>query len=421
MIRLGFRDFKRNFLLNILVVLLLMIVFAVTISGISAVAGRMKTYNKIRPYLEQPGVFMWADILTYGADNYMYKDPDELRQYLSNVQDVLSVTRWLATTYQGKDIEVWEYSQEVVEMLSPEMEQGRYFSKQDIYSNTLKGVISQNTMGIQVGDIVRIDDGMIKDCYQEIEIIGVMQDGVTLYQPSYYGEDLEDYRQCFQPYNVEVEGNKPVILVAGQQILANQSKGLFSKVNHRLGDLGFMRQITGPVVITYSKGTKEDQIDTDLATACGSATSIIRQYTLEEFNQNSKKYIFGDIYNLLPVIICAFVFILIASISAGVISVKKNMYNYAIYYICGLQWKQCARISLYTSMMVTMIAFLFDCGAITLLQIVGRLEGTMLSIGIWQLLVSAGIGVVFVLVSWMLPMFLVRNMSAERVLRDNRE
>lgn len=177
MIRLGFRDFKRNFLLNILVVLLLMIVFAVTISGISAVAGRMKTYNKIRPYLEQPGVFMWADILTYGADNYMYKDPDELRQYLSNVQDVLSVTRWLATTYQGKDIEVWEYSQEVVEMLSPEMEQGRYFSKQDIYSNTLKGVISQNAMGIQVGDIVRIDDGMIKDCYQEIEIIGVMQEG----------------------------------------------------------------------------------------------------------------------------------------------------------------------------------------------------------------------------------------------------
>ena len=92
MIRLGFRDFKRNFLLNILVVLLLMIVFAATISGISAVAGRMKTYNKIRPYLEQPGVFMWADILTYGTDNYMYKDPDELRQYLSNVQDVLSVT-----------------------------------------------------------------------------------------------------------------------------------------------------------------------------------------------------------------------------------------------------------------------------------------------------------------------------------------
>lgn len=419
MLRLGFREVERNWLLNLLIVLLLMVVFAATISGTSAVVGRMKTYNKIRPYLDKPGVFLWADILTYGSSNYMYKDPDELRQYLSNADDILCVTKWLATTYQGKNINVWEYSQEVVDMLSPDMAQGRYFSKKDIYSNTLKGVITQNALGIQVGDIVRIDDEMIDGCYQDIEIIGVMKDGSTLYQPLYYGENTEDYRQCFQSYNIAVEGNEPVILVAGQQIRANQSKGLFTKVNHRLSDLGFMSQITGPVFITYPEGTSQREIEKDMATFCGSATSIIRQYTLEEFDSNSRKYVFEEIYNLLPLIICALLFIIVASISAGAISVKKNMYNYAIYYICGLRWKQCARISLYSSIIVTGSALLIVNSAFVILQACGKLDGTMLSLGAWQLLISGGIGVLFVVISWLLPLVLVRNVSVNEVLRNS--
>ena len=257
MLRLGFRDLERNLLLNVLVVMLLMIAFATVISGTSAVVGRMRLYNRMRPYLEKPGVFLWSDILTYGEDNYMYKDSEELRQYLSGVQNVLSVTKWLGTSYQGTELNVWEYSQEVIDMLSPEMEQGRYFTKQDIYSSTLKGVISKNVLGIKTGDVVRIDDDMVKGCYQDIEIIGVMDDGVTLYQPEYYGEYTEDYRQCFQPYNMEQEEGKPVILVAGQQILANQSKGLFPKVNFRLSDLGFLRQISGPVIIMKMEHLKD--------------------------------------------------------------------------------------------------------------------------------------------------------------------
>lgn len=419
MLRLGFRDLERNLVLNLLVAVLLMVVFAASISGTSAVVGRMQIYRKLQPYLEKPGVFLWSDILTYGEDNYMYKDPEELRQYLSGAEDILSVTKWLAASYQCSDIQVWEYSQEVVDLLSPDMEEGRYFTKQDIYSSTLKGVVSQNTLGIQVGDIVRIDDDMVKGCYQEIEIVGVMEDGVTLYQPEYYGEYTEDYRQCFQPYDVEVEGGEPVILVAGQQILANQSKGWFSKVNHRLSDLGFMRQITGPVVITYADGTPQGQIDNDIATFSGSATSIIRQYPLSEFDANSRQYVFEEVYNLLPILICSMVFILIAAISAGAISVKKNMHNYAIYYICGLPWEKCARISLYSSVMLTAGAFGVVCVAFAVLTVCGRLEGTMVSLGTWQVGVCAITGILFVIVAWILPMLLVHNASANQILRNH--
>lgn len=419
MLRLGFRDLERNLLLNVLVVMLLMIAFATVISGTSAVVGRMRLYNRMRPYLEKPGVFLWSDILTYGEDNYMYKDSEELRQYLSGVQNVLSVTKWLGTSYQGTELNVWEYSQEVIDMLSPEMEQGRYFTKQDIYSSTLKGVISKNVLGIKTGDVVRIDDDMVKGCYQDIEIIGVMDDGVTLYQPEYYGEYTEDYRQCFQPYNMEQEEGKPVILVAGQQILANQSKGLFPKVNFRLSDLGFLRQISGPVIITYENGTSQGQVDNDMATFSGSATSIIRQYSLQEFNENSKKYVFEEAYNLLPILICSIVFILIAVVSAGVVSVKKNMHNYAIYYICGLSWKKCARVSLYSSIILTLGAFCLVNVAFGIMYICKRLEGTFVSFGLWQVIVCVAIGIVFVMVGWLMPMLLIRKTSANQILRNH--
>lgn len=417
MLRLGWKDLERNILLNTLVFILLMVVFATIISGMSIVSNRMKIYRQLKPYLKHQGVFLWADGLTYGEENYLYKDAEELRQYLTGARDVLSVTRWLATTYKGEDIHVWEYSQEVVEMLSPDMEQGRYFSKEDIYSNTLKGVVSHNTSGIRVGDVIRIDNDMVENCYQEIEIIGVMEDGSTLYQPTYYGEDTEDYRQCFQTYDYEVEGGVPVILVAGQQIIANQSKGLFSKVNHRLSDLGFMRQITGPVLISYGEQATKEQVAGDMAVFAGSATTLLRQFTLQEFDENCRNYVFEEIADLLPILFCALVFIAVAAVSAGAISVKKNMHNYAIYYICGLRWKTCAKISLYSSVLITVGAFLFVNGAVAILQILGKLEGTLLSFGFLQFAVCVGTGAGFIIVSWILPMCLVRKTSAVQVLR----
>lgn len=113
------------------------------------------------------------------------------------------------------------------------------------------------------------------------------------------------------------------------------------------------------------------------------------------------------------------VFVLIASISAGAISVKKQLKNYAIYYICGFRWSQCAGISLVHSVIISVIALVLTISSMWILQISGRFTDTAMHMGIWQFLVCVGLQVFFVLVSWLLPMSIVRGTSVNQVLRKN--
>ncbi len=415
---LGWKDVKRNRVLNFIIIILLMIMFATAISGISVVVSKVRVYSKIEPYIENKGVFLWCEMLTRGSRGILYSDAAELRQYLPEADSILAISRWIASTYQGKEINVWEYPEEVVKMLSPAMEQGRYFTIQDIYSNTLKGVVSHNTYGIREGDVVRINYDLAKGCYQEIEIVGVMEDDAVLYQPQYFGENTKDFRQCFQSYNYNAMGGEPVILIAQQQILANQSKGRFSNVNFRLSDSGFMKEIEGPVIISYSDNVSDEQIDEDILFLIDGATSSIsRQMTLKQFNSNSREYVYEELDNLYPVVVCVMIFILVAAVSAGVLSVKKNMYNYAVYYMCGLRWMQCAMISLVSAFFVAAGALLLVGSALVILQFMGKLEKTVICYDVWQIVICGGLLVFFVVISSLLPLFLVWRTSANNVLK----
>lgn len=419
LLRLGWRDFKRNILLNTLVILLLMAVFAAVISGMSAMAYKFKEYKKIQPYLEQPGIFIQASALVHGQEKYLYKDSDEIRQNLNGAKDVLSVARLLAASYKGEEVNAWCYSDEVVNMLSPTMEEGRYFEEDDIYSDTLKAVVSHNIKGIKAGDKIRIDNDLIDGNYQEVEIIGVMQDGEDLYTPDCLGELTQDYRQCFRPYYCEVEDDKPVFLIAEQQILANQSKGWFTSVNYRLSNVGFMKEIGGPLIITYGEGVQRDRINNDMLFLIGEGSYLLMRKPLAEVDKNSRNYIFEDFTNLMPVIVCGMLFVLIATISASAVSIKKNLHNFAIYYLCGMRWMQCARISLVTSLISALGALALICVSIEVLSVAGKLEDTMITLGVIQLSACVVIIFLFVLAAWWLPIVIVNRMSAKEVLEEN--
>ncbi len=420
LLRLSLRDLKRNLILNLLISLLLMMVFVVLITGISAVVMRMQQYKQIQPYLEKKGMFLQANALLHGEEMYLYKDSDEIKQYLSGAENVLSVARLLGASYEGKDINVWCYSDEVVHILCPEMEKGRYFKDEDVRSNILKAVVSYNEEGIEVGDRIQIKNDQILGNYQEVEIIGVMKDGEDLYQPEYIGELTQDYRQCFQPYYYKVQNDTPVILIAEKQILANQGKRWFPSVNYRVSDVGFMKEISGPIVITYPETVTDAQIENDMVAMIGNGSMLMMRKSLSEVNENSVRYVYEDIKNLMPVIICSILFIIIAATSVGVVSVKKSMEHYAIYYICGYRWKQCARISLINMFCMACGALMIVCAAIFCMQIMGKLENTAVFLGIPQLLVCSVVLLLFVLLAWMLPMILVMRTSAKQVLCKNR-
>lgn len=265
LVRLGWKDFEKNRILNLIVILLLIMVFLAASSASSAVEIKMKKYREISKYMNKKGVYLQSEYIQNYETEKLFRDENELKEFLSGAEDVLSVAEIWETYIDGKKINTWVYSSEVVDMLSPDMEEGRWFSGEDNHAQILKAVVSHNMDGLKVGDVVRLKSGLCSDAVQKVEIIGVMKDNAGIYYQNRYTEAKNDYRDCFYTYNYNMEGNMPLMILSDRQILGNQARGWFEYLNYRLNsETGFQKQIKAGTLITYPDSIADDVIDADI-------------------------------------------------------------------------------------------------------------------------------------------------------------
>lgn len=419
--KLGLKDFKRTTGINLLVIMLLVAVFLIAISLVSAIQVKLKKYSTLSQYLNQKGVYIESLYLQKQQDNeiYLLRDEKELKEYLPNVNSILSVENVLDVSIKERNLPItlWCYSEEVVNSLSPSMESGRWFQEADMDSDILKAVVTYNEKNLKCGDIITLENGL-SDSIIQVEIIGIMEDNESLFYTNELGGSYGDYRDCYYTYNYEAEEQNVLMIIADQQILNGEKNGKFSVLNYRLqSDKGFQKQMMGGTLITYNN-ISQKIIDQDVEKL--KQNSFINQvYDLSKMNQNSWKYILEELYNYLPVFICIFIFVIIAAVSANVITVKKQLKNYSIYYICGLPWKSCARISLCVACITSGIALSMVILSVFILKLVGIIENTALNLGIWQLIICGIIILCYILLAWSIPLGIVRNTSAKKIMTNN--
>lgn len=134
---------------------------------------------------------------------------------------------------------------------------------------------------------------------------------------------------------------------------------------------------------------------------------------------NSFEYIFSQIYNLMPIFVCVFILTLVGAISTSALSAKRQLKNYAVYYICGLRWRQCALINFFSSLTCALISFVLSISAAFIAKVFGILGETVIELGIWQLLGCAIIILLYILLSMILPISIIGKNSPNQVLKAN--
>lgn len=60
-----------------------------------------------------------------------------------------------------------------------------------------------------------------------------------------------------------------------------------------------------------------------------------RVFDFEDFRENSLVYINGQLIKLVPMLICVIVLVIVSSVSASAVNIKKRLGDYGIYYLCG--------------------------------------------------------------------------------------
>lgn len=423
-LRLAIKDLKRVIGMSILVILFFCGIFLTVMSLVSAVEVKMKAYQDIRPYLKGNGVILFPFELAKGVDEggTLLRDEKEIQEYLSGVKNVMCMETIWEPVIAGfsQDVNVYCYGSEMTECLNPMMEEGHWFQKEDLHSEMLCAVITDNSKGkLHAGDVVTIRSKMDREVEVEALVIGVLKDREQILYADPLVSTGGDYRDCYYVISNSSESALTVFL-SDTQILNGETDGRFGFLNYRVNpNQGFQKQMRGFTIITFDENMSQDEVSAELSKLKG-MSYILHQYDLKTFRKNSIRYVLEDLKTWSPLFFCVILFVLITVISVNTIMVKKQLGNYVIYYMCGLSWRDCGKISLVASLIECAVSVIFTGIIFAIFKLTEISVLSVLQIGLFQVLAVLLMMLLFLSLSHSVPGWLVRRTSAKEVMAENK-
>jgi len=343
--KLGLKNLKHNFLMNLLIVFQITIILVLTISMVSTIVSRFKYYTPIKEQLNSKGFFYCVDDAMNPQTGLNLRTTDELYELIEGEKEIFaSYNVWL--TYGENDADFISYDDKFIEIFTPKLESGCWFDLNKSTNDTVQVVVSQNSYGFKIGDRVKFDS-FGETLYGEI--IGILSEDAKIIGFTASKNEMSDCRSTFMNYNYEIE-EKPLFIF-------NQSE---------LSVRNIVMQLDGPVFVTYDESVSDYIIRENHSIIKMMMTLNITP--LNEMKSNSMKYIFSQMFTLFPILICILILTLVGAVSVSALSAKRQLKNYAVYYICGLKWKQCSMVNLYSSLICVVISFVLSITSIIVIK-----------------------------------------------------
>lgn len=407
--KLGLKNLRHNLLMNILTVLQMTVAFVILITMISTIVSRFRYYTPIKEFLDSKGYFYNILNAINPKTGYTLRTTDEIHDLIEG-EDVVAAqyTPWLIYSPDGQEEVPTDeengyidrfvsYDDKFAEIFTPELESGQWFDLNKPVGDVIQVVVSKNNYELKTGDVISL---YCFDTEIKAEIIGILKNDTKIIDQSTRLAEKIDYRNFYNDFKPEREETQ-----------------VFLMLQKELIDKSVVMQLNGNVFVTYPDSTppevieKGNQAMKQLHSAYTSST--------EDMKENSLEYIFSQIYDLMPIFICVLTLTLVGAVSTSALSAKRQLKNYAVYYICGSKWKQCALVNFWSSFISVMSSFVLSIGGIFIAKALGILGNTVIEFGIWQMSGCAVIIVIYILLSIILPLNIIGNNTPNQVLKSN--
>lgn len=357
LLKTAWNDFRKNSIVNIFIILQVAVSLIITAVMISAISVRSQYYTPFRDILTSNGIFIkFSSSPNYDSSQmniYDYLDNDDILQecpYADHIYACHSMFGSIDSFHNGESFTLQSYDDEFIKRYQPELTDGRWLTS-DIESNQIEIVVSENDYGVKVGDVLSLTGINYPNSTSFTgKVVGIFQDdskiiGGGLYD---YGNSDMNFNSIYYPFNHTIENQ--IFVLASYSAIQNIT-------NHfvLLFDTDYVVQpIISSVILTYPDNVSKEQIEADKEKLLqyGWANAI----SLDELNQNSIAYLLEKAEIFLPIIIILFILASVSSISSSALIVRKNLKNYSLYYISGLQWKNCSLVNLLYSIISLTIA-----------------------------------------------------------------
>ena len=394
MIKYGLKEFASNIYSNIFIAVQLAIAFIIMTAAVSSVLSRIEMYTPVKKYFPDGKGLYICNIY----------DTAPLDSELKNIDDVESVTSGYDTSLyyspSSKDLSNGLGDDRMsVNALSEDMIKS--FTPGDIVTIMHKEKVGE--MSPDDEDFDYADPYKYEYVKNKVEIVGVIADGSQLlgFSSAYLGtedsiKEKPDFRDLYA--NVNKHGNMMLIVPTdclkdinckiypcGNQIVTlkdNVSNERFKEIELYLRDYG-------------------------------------RVFDFEDFRENSLVYINGQLIKLVPMLICVIVLVIVSSVSASAVNIKKRLGDYGIYYLCGAKWNAYIRIDLVCDLMTAVMAAAIAVCISNVLTMSKFMGNTVISFGWLHLIGCVCIVILNILISLLIPGVIMRRNTPNEILMIN--
>lgn len=399
--RLGVKEFIRNIGLNLLIILQLAATLALSIFLTSTIEYRLAHYLPFKEELSSKGLYV-----LYRGFDYDHKPIDDKNKIISELEKVKEITATYTAPIIDKhsnsddDISynITAYDEKIFTSFKPRLKSGKWLDKRK-EGDYLPAVISHNSSGIKTGDILALTgyNDKSEEVDVKVKIIGTLRDGAKVFSKNSH-DAYDNYLDLYMNYNYEQE-LRTTLFVAVDDM---------DKL-----DLSYI--ISGKGFITFDDDITDEQARSNL----GKIDEYCSAYPLDEVNARSISHITYQLYLLLPIIIGVLMLVIVSTLSISAINTSKQMRNYAIYYMCGSQWRSTSLISLVSYLVVAAFSFVLSWTVIVGLSLFGILDKTSLRLGIFQILVCLVIILIGLCTSVLTPYLMIRKTTPRQIISTN--
>lgn len=396
--KLAIKNLRKNPLMNLLTIIQLSVAFIILICYISTVVSRFSLYRPFADELDKKGTFHCILNGISPDTNTPIRTSGELADLIDGESEVIATFEpWLFYGEDDSPQNRISYDRKLIEKHTPELESGHWFSSMRTEGEAVQVVVSANNYGFKIGDIITMN---CMETEIKAEIIGILKENTKLIGFNAPADGICGCRNIYENYSFYTE-EAPLFIFCQDELVLTEAP----------------IQLNGPVFVTYPNNTDNDIIKKNDELL--SRMKPINSTPLDEMKSQTMKHIYERIYDLLPIFVCLLVITLVSATSTAALSAKRQLKNYAVFFICGLKWKQCALINMCSSLICALLSLVIGvCGA-SVLILKGVFSETVISLGIWQIIGCISAAAIYIIISAILPIIIIGKNPPRQVLKSN--
>ncbi len=395
------KTLRRNMALQLLSILQMTAVLLLSAVMVSAVCIRYQTYAPFADYFESEGLFCKFSTPAHDGDLYDLQvritSAEELRTHISAAS---MLPAYEITTQVDDGSEYGEipyalsYDAEIIQRYQPKLKSGQWFSDS---VNEIELVISENDYGWNVGDVVTLQVGAQETMIPvAAKVVGVLEDGAEVFgmfrsRDQSYGDI---YKLTYDSFDFGAEG-KPLLLFSYDAIAELEPMPIQS--------------IYSTLLLSYPEGISSETLKQDQQTLSkmGCAFSML----LPEMDKNSKQYLAQQLYELLPIVVVLLILVLVSSISSSALATRRRLRDYATFYLCGMQWKQCAAVNFCQAVIAAVAAGILALFGLLPIKWTPLSESFLILWNGYLIAVLGGMFLLYLLFSMLMPLMMLHAAS----------